>query len=153
MAPSANVALRMPPPEMHSALNGRDGSPPARMAAASSCRTDLTVKGSSGMGSTLYPDRSGLSSGYADRVSAGVSSRRTPRHSNSPVMPGGRTTVTSPALDADFDGCPLDAARTRPARRSLPRCGRTLTRRNPGAAESTPSTVRKISIFGLALQA
>ena len=36
---------------------------------------------------------------------------------------------------------------------SLPRLGRTTTRVNPGAAESTPSTVRKISIFGLALHA
>ncbi len=36
---------------------------------------------------------------------------------------------------------------------SGPRCGVTRIFRNPGAAESTPSTVRKNSIFGLAPQA
>ncbi len=36
---------------------------------------------------------------------------------------------------------------------SRPKCGRTMTRENPGAAESTPSTVRINSILGLALHA
>src|SRR5436309_1824088 len=70
MAPSAKVALRIPPPEMHSALNGRDGSPPRRMAAASSCRTEGNCNGSSGMGTTLYPKLSTCQAGMAIELAA-----------------------------------------------------------------------------------